>query len=204
MINNIEALLNILFDSFQEKEIEFKKIDNVNITSSYYINQVQVNKILQIIFETCSSHNYCFSITRDKYSQIKVRFFDKITDEIMTLIFFTIMPDNIDEKLVIKYNKKVNFLKRIKIIPVIGPDGVGKSTILNDVMNTFEEKVFFKRFKKVVRNSILYNIFHPLNKNSVRKKVGKKSVKNQHDDIHYLLCIFGALTAYPYLIFQTL
>jgi len=204
MINSIEVLTNVLLNLFKEKNIRLQKIDSLEMPLNYYIPEIMLNKILEIIFEFCSTNQYCMSINRNKYSQVKVILFDKSTIERLTFVFVTCMPTNINKFLEDIYNKKINFLKKINIIPVIGPDGVGKSTILNEVINTLEERVFFKRFKKVVRNSVLYNIFHPLNKNSVRKKVGKKSVKNQHDDIHYLLCILSALSAYPYLLFQIL
>ena len=204
MINSIEVLTNVLLNLFKEKNIRLQKIDSLEMPLNYYISEIMLNKILEIIFEFCSTNQYCMSINRNKYSQVKVILFDKSTIERLTFVFVTCMPTNINKFLEDIYNKKINFLKKINIIPVIGPDGVGKSTILNEVINTLEERVFFKRFKKVVRNSVLYNIFHPLNKNSVRKKVGKKSVKNQHDDIHYLLCILSALSAYPYLLFQIL
>lgn len=203
MINNIGELFNCILDSLKIHKLELQKLENEN-QYDYYIDKVIVNNILRIIFENCSANEYCFSINRENYGQIKVNIFEKNSSSIVSFNFFTEVTNNLDSVLEKKYKKNIDNLQKRKIIPVIGPDGVGKSTLLEEVIELLDEKVFFKRFKKVVRHSIIYNIFHPMNKNNVRKIVGKISIKNQHDDIHYLLCILGALSAYPYLIFQTL
>ena len=203
MINSSNELFSEFLKKFKEDKIEMQIIENSN-QYDYYINKDNVNSVLQIIFNLCSSNEYCFSIGRENYGQINVKVFEKKSTEVTTLNLFTEITNNSQDLLEKKYKKDTYNLKKLNIIPVIGPDGVGKSTLLDAVINKLDERIFFKRFKKIVRNSIIYNIFHPINKNAVRKIVGKISIKNQHDDIHYLLCIWGALTAYPYLIFQSL
>jgi thymidylate kinase len=204
MINDCNELFSIVLNKLKEDKIEIDKLNDDVSFHSYYVDKSKIDNILQTIFDICSSNKYCFSISREKYAQVNIVLFEQESTNYLALDFFTIMPNKITKSLEEKHNNHVYNRRRLNIIPIIGPDGVGKSTLLDELIPKLEEKVFFKRFKKVVRHSILYNIFHPLNKNSVRKKIGKKSIKNQHDDMHYLLCIIGGLTAYPYLILQSL
>jgi len=205
MINDINKLFSIFLNSIAEQEINLEEI-KVDFTNSYsyYISNELVNNTLETLFDTCSSNQYCFTVLRDQYAQIKVILFDKITDETLEIVFFTTLQNKIKQELEEKYKKRVEFLRKLKIFPVIGPDGVGKTTLLTQVMDFLDEKTLYKRFKKIVRRSVIYNILYPINKFFLTKKLGKKPEKDQHDDIHFFLIICAGLGYYPYLIFQAL
>lgn len=200
MINDINEISKNLQEFFSINELQCVS-DN---SHSYYLKEIKVDNILNEVFKICSLNEYCFSIFRDKFAQIKVIIFDKYENDSIEFLFFTIDPNEIllDEQT--KYTKRVNFLRKLKILPVIGPDGAGKTTLLTQVIKELNQKIFYKRFKKIVRRSIIYNIVQPINKYFLTKKLGRKPEKDQHDDIHYLLIIFAGLGYYPYLFFQSL
>jgi len=204
MINDINKIAQVICDFCIIQKLKPIMETKKDLSYCYYINEDKVNVVLQNTFDTCSSNEYCFSIFRDKYAQIKVIIFDKYDGQNLEIVLFTQMPNEIisrDEK---KYSKKVDFLRKLKIIPVIGPDGVGKTTLLTQVMDRTSQKIFYKRFKKIVRRSIIYNILQPINKYFLTKKFGKKPEKDQHDDIHYFLVICAGLGYYPYLFYKSL
>ena len=204
MINDINKIAQTVCDFCTDEKLKSIKKSDIDLFYSYYIDQNKVDALLKNIFDTCSLNEYCFSIFRDKYAQIKVMVFDKYDGQNLEILLFTQMPNEIISSDENKYNKKVNFLRKLKIIPVIGPDGVGKTTLLAQVMDKINEKIFYKRFKKIVRRSIVYNILQPINKYFLTKKFGKKPEKDQHDDIHYFLVICAGLGYYPYLFYKSL
>jgi len=203
MINDINNLLLNILESLEKDDIYLEKI-NTDLPHNYYVSDEKLNKVLFILLEICSTNQYSFSIYRDLYKQLKIVIFDKYTNETLDVLLFTSMPDKIDKNLENKYITKVKLIKKLNIVPVIGPDGVGKTTLLTEVMNQITQKIFYKRFKKIVRRSIIYNFLQPINKYFLTKKLGKKPEKDQHDDIHYFLSIFAGLGYYPYLFYKSL
>lgn len=201
MINNIEELFTFIVDSCINNDIILRNMDNKEeLHLNYFIDEIKVNDVLSIIANTCTINEYSFSILRNKYAQIKVILFDKYTDKTFTIIFFTQIPDSINSTLAKKHEKKVSLLSKLKIIPIIGPDGVGKTTLTKQMAKDLNQKIINIKFKRIIRRSTIYNILYPINK----WILGKKPEKNQHDDTHYLLSICAGLGFYPYLIFQTL
>ena len=201
MINDIEELVTSVTDAFKDSEMKLEELnDNKEVYISYLIDEIILNDLLSIIAEFCTENEYSFSILRDKYAQIKVIFFDKLIDKTLEIIFFTQKPNEIDSQLIVNYDEKVKKRSKVKIIPVVGPDGAGKTTLTKQTIADINQNTMYIKYKKIIRRSIMYNIFYPIN----RFLLGKKPDKNQHDDTHYLLSLCAGLGFYPYLIFLTL
>ena len=66
-----------------------------DLSYCYYINEDKVDMVLKNIFDTCSLNEFCFSIFRDKYAQIKVIIFDKYDGQNLEIVLFTQMPNEI-------------------------------------------------------------------------------------------------------------
>jgi thymidylate kinase len=88
-----------------------------------------------------------------------------------------------------------------EIIAVIGPDGVGKTTLFNAVKPHLNKRFVYKRFKKIVRRSIIYNLTYPFTKRYLKSKFGFKPSKDQHEDSYAKLVFTAGLLYYPYLLF---
>lgn len=73
--------------------------------------------------------------------------------------------------------------KSSKSMAVIGPDGVGKTTIIEHLAKQYHGKYY--RFKKMFRKSPLYTILLKLKKKSLEKQLHVTLDKNQFDDLQY-------------------
>lgn len=191
MTNILQNILNNLNQKISLDDISLK---DKNI---YLILEKDLDYVLEIIFEYCSTNIYCFNIDRSLYNECDVTIFSNNTNLSM---LFKIKSDSnlLLEKLhILKYK----IIKKISIIPIIGPDGVGKTTILDNVVKEINEKFVYRRFKKIVRRSIIYNIIYPINKYFLKKSISKDITKDQHDDIHYLLALICGYFYFCYLSF---
>lgn len=74
-----------------------------------------------------------------------------------------------------------NIAKRSGTVSVIGPDGVGKTTIIDQLIKTHNAHYF--RFKKLFRKALSYKLLLSLTKKSIEGREGKKLAKNQFDDL---------------------
>ncbi|RLA82593.1 MAG: hypothetical protein DRG78_06750 [Epsilonproteobacteria bacterium] len=193
MLNNLSELYTDIIHELKNNNID---IDNCN----------DLDKILIIIFYIASTNEYSFLISREVYGRCKIVLFNNKDLDTKELFINHIKQEStLSYKFKSKlHNIKYNILKAIKIIPIIGPDGVGKTTLIEKVMEKIDEVIVYKRFKKIVRRSIIYNILHPINKTILKKRYGKKLEKDQHDDLNPKLIIVAGLIYYPYLIFITL
>ncbi len=83
----------------------------------------------------------------------------------------------------IMYRVKNDTSKKSGIIAVIGPDGVGKTTIINKLEDIYNARYF--RFKKLFRKSFIYKILLMLTKRNLENKHNSSLEKNQFDDLQY-------------------
>lgn len=179
--------IDILFEEINKKlKKEF---------SSLNLEKKDLEKALWIIFDICSENEFSFNILRDEYQKVKVEIFDKSTNKNKGLVF-NLQDEDISHN---QFTKELNELKKLKIIPVIGPDGVGKTTLLTTTIDIKNENIYYKRFKKIIRRSFLYNALYPLLKAKAKKITTIKPQKDQIDDINYKVVITCAKLYYPYL-----
>ncbi len=193
---NLDDLYTLIYNEINNNLCILENNNNLQIDIK------NLNKILLILFNISSKNEYSFSINREEYDKCIISIFDKKNSDIKTIIL-ELQRDNNSASYKINsnfYKLKNSILKIITIIPIIGPDGVGKTTLLTTILNSLNQKFMIKRFKKIVRRSIIYNILYPINRAILRKKLGKKPEKDQHDDKHHKLIILVALLYYPYLI----
>jgi len=102
--------------------------------------------------------------------------------------------------------KGVSTLKRVErklyklfnMVAVMGPDGVGKTTIINESIKEVQGKTKLFKFKKTFRVSPVYKIVMPLLKDRVSKQYKEMHIgKSEVDDIYGGFVIFNALVMYP-------
>jgi thymidylate kinase len=93
------------------------------------------------------------------------------------------------------YRLKQDIRKKRKFIAIVGPDGVGKTTII-DTLSTLMNGRYF-RFKKLFRQGVLYSLLRNISQSSLNQLVGYKLEKNQYDDLqHRKLFWIGLLGGY--------
>jgi hypothetical protein len=80
---------------------------------------------------------------------------------------------------------KADILKFQRFIPVVGPDGVGKTTLIESLIKSFQKRSQYYRFKKTYRGSFIYNAIYPLLKLRTKKYLNVTKIdKNQVDDLY--------------------
>lgn len=84
-------------------------------------------------------------------------------------------------KSIFRLQKKLS--EKSNLIAVIGPDGVGKTTIINRLEKKYGARYF--RFKKLFRKSLIYKLLLMLMMKKTEKIKGASIQKNQFDDLHY-------------------
>ncbi|WP_419767112.1 YrbL family protein [Arcobacter sp.] len=196
MINIEEMMQKVLSKLIKKNFPIFKHENNITLFS---INEDRLNNLLNVIFKLCSKESFCFSVIREEYDEIEIVIYSIDEDKKIKILL-----ENIEKKIILDYRKKVLKYKRYKIYPIIGPDGVGKTTLFSNTFDSKDKSLIYKRFKKIVRRSFIYNITYPINKYLLKKKLGQKPEKDQHDDIHYIVIILAGLLYYPYLLFNSL
>jgi len=94
---------------------------------------------------------------------------------------------------------KRKLLARIRLIPVVGPDGVGKTSLIEGVMMDSQKKMGSFRFKKTFRVSPIYKLFLPILKYKLNKEVNKSIDigKSEIDDRYGNFVIFNAVLLFP-------
>lgn len=123
------------------------------------------------------------------------------------LVELGILNDRKNFKMILKETKlkivselhknKSSLLKAQRFIPVMGPDGVGKTTIIESICKKFQKGAKYYRFKKTYRGSIIYNAIYPILKASAKKRLNMKKIdKNQVDDLYGNLIFYIALLKY--------
>lgn len=196
MIINFSDFIHKLILELKNKNIEIKELDG----NTYLVTNKNLNNFLKIIFKQCSKNKFCFNIIREELDFIILEIFN--SKEIKTYFIKIEYDENISKNKQL-YRKKFKKYKSRKIYPIVGPDGVGKTTLLTSTIDIKKKDIFYKRFKKIVRRSIIYNLMYPINKFFLKRKLGFKPEKDQHDDKHYFLIMLAGLFYYPYLIFNS-
>lgn len=94
---------------------------------------------------------------------------------------------------------KQTLFSKIRLIPVIGPDGVGKTTIIEEVQKSVQKDIGVFKFKKTFRVSPIYKIFFPLLRYMFKKELNtKKQIgKSEVDDRYGNFVIFNAILLFP-------
>jgi len=198
---NIESFYSSILEDLKSKSIEFEILENNQ--DKILIKEEIVNLVLKTFFKKCTKSHLSFTILRDSYKLLKIDLFDTLSNDKKRIFIYTCEPSLINSKEESEYLKVIEKSKKQKIFPVIGPDGVGKTTLLTNSFNIKEKPYLYKRFKKIVRRSFIYNILYPINRIILKRKLGVKPLKDQHDDIHYLMIITAGILYYPYLIFNS-
>ena len=194
MINNFNELIEKTIIKAEKKELDFQFLEKNRLS----LNSSNLNSFLEIIFKYCSKNKFSFNIIRNEFDFLKIEVFDSF--EINTIFINLKFSKNVDDEKK-SYRKKFEKYKKIKIFPVVGPDGVGKTTLLTSAIDMDDKNVVYRRFKKIVRRSIIYNFMYPMNKFLLKRKFGHKPEKNQHDDIHYIMVLLAGILYYPYLLY---
>ncbi|MCD4667680.1 MAG: hypothetical protein K8R44_03685 [Sulfurimonas sp.] len=201
-MTDLENLCTNIINGIKSKGISF----DLSGSNIYQIDYKNLNNILTIIFNLSSCNQHSFSILRKKYGECEIIIFDRQSSDVNSFTIVYIKQNNsliytIKSKI---YNIKYSILKAIKIVPIIGPDGVGKTTLISEVITKIKQKSNIKKFKKIVRRSIVYNLVYPINKMLLKNKFGKKLEKDQYDDENAKLIILAGLLYYPFLVLISL
>lgn len=95
---------------------------------------------------------------------------------------------------------KRQWLRALKIIPVVGPDGVGKTSLIETLIQKSSVKAGYFRFKKLFRSSPFYRLVFPLFQRSLSNEFGGKvSIGKSEVDDRYASVVFSnALMMYPF------
>jgi len=91
------------------------------------------------------------------------------------------------------------WLRRVRIIPVVGPDGVGKTSLIDALKSRTRSKMRYYRFKNLFRHNLWYQILRRLKRDDA-----KNLEKNQFDDRYGAQIVTIASWRYPLLVLMTL
>lgn len=89
------------------------------------------------------------------------------------------------------YRLKQDFRKKRKFIAIVGPDGVGKTTVIDALSVSLSGKYY--RFKKMFRKGLLYSVLSSLTRKKLNQQTGFNLAKNQYDDLQYRKLFWIAL-----------
>jgi thymidylate kinase len=87
------------------------------------------------------------------------------------------------------YKTRKRWQARGNIIAFVGPDGVGKTTIINAFKQQLSGKVSYFRFKKLFRGALVYKLLLPLLRQLANSHHRTRLAKNQIDD-HFGTLLF--------------
>lgn len=86
---------------------------------------------------------------------------------------------------------------RGNVIAFVGPDGAGKTTIIEAYRETITQRSSYYRFKKLFRKSVAYKLLLPILRKQTEKRLGHTPAKNQIDDLHGRLIFLISLVRSP-------
>lgn len=90
-------------------------------------------------------------------------------------------------------------LRRLKITPVVGPDGVGKTSIIEALKKRSRSRIKYYRFKNLFRHNFLYQLSFPF----LKRKLNAEVAKNQYDDLYGEWLVTIASLRFPLLALVT-
>lgn len=97
------------------------------------------------------------------------------------------------------HNEKMRWVRRRPLVPFLGPDGVGKTTLIERLCQAEPKNRRYYRFKRLFRGSIAYQIVYPLLKRLAAVKTRDLN-RNQVDDLSGMVLLPIALLRYPLLV----
>ena len=87
--------------------------------------------------------------------------------------------------------------KLFNMVAIMGPDGVGKTTLIKTTVDAFKGKTKLFKFKKTFRNSPIYKLSMPFLKRKTAKNFKNMSIgKSEVDDIYGGFVILNAFVMY--------
>lgn len=128
-----------------------------------------------------------------------------VEKEVLFLRHFVPVIQETKTKLASSLNRlKRQWLRRLNTIPVVGPDGVGKTTFIEAVLKKTTHKAGYFRFKKLFRSSPLYRIAFPILQRVLKKEVNDKFIgKTEVDDRYASIVFVNALLMFPFRLIST-
>jgi|SRR5690554_339456 len=81
------------------------------------------------------------------------------------------------------FKLRLSIARSHRFIDFIGPDGVGKTSLIEAAAGSIFPSGRYFRFKKTYRKSVLYAVVHPVLKRCYQEKNEGKLAKNQIDDM---------------------
>ena len=88
------------------------------------------------------------------------------------------------------------WLRLLRITPVLGPDGVGKTSLIKALKRKARSRVYYYRFKKLFRHNWIYQFSRAV----LKRRLPKRFQKNQYDDIYGKWLLMIARFRYPLLV----
>ena len=186
----VEALYYLSYLHTKSKNLDSPEV--IYQVEYYKAKSRDLKEVHDLYLELLSTHN--ISKTSHKANMILI---DLNILEKESLIDSKVLSVTL-KKVLVKTNSKI--LKCIKIVPVVGPDGVGKTSLIEDMILNIGQKVQYYRFKRLFRKSFIYHILYRY----LTKKSSKKVDKNSYDDEHGVFIIFISLMRYPMLMLNIL
>ncbi len=92
------------------------------------------------------------------------------------------------------------WLRLLRITPVLGPDGVGKTSLIKALKRKTRSRVYYYRFKKLFRHNWIYQFSRAV----LKRRLPKTFQKNQYDDIYGKWLLTIARFRYPLLVVLSL
>ena len=160
-------------------------LSELQASGSIYFDIVEALVNGEIDIKT-AAHKANMELVEKKVLQSKSDFKARVSD---TLLKFASTRNRIKRKL-FSYNH---------LIPIIGPDGVGKTSLIKSIQEKSDVKVSFFKFKKTFRVSPLYKLTFMLLSKVLQKEVGstQKPGKTQVDDRFGNNVILNAILLFP-------
>ncbi len=198
--DSIEMLIRYLVKDLRRKKVPIQFLNNdfllgysVVSSNTIYLSVNDRDLFIRSVYQACSHNSICFGIEKKPGNGgLRLFLFDergrvKIFNIIHLVFNFTVKRQA--RHTFLFYRIKLYFLKKIGFIPIVGPDGVGKTTLISKLFADKSENIRTYRFKSLYRKSIVYHLMYRFLKifNSTL------SDKNEFDNCLNKICFSLAL-----------